>query len=256
MTETKPFYWHYFLFSLLFFVLTGCPSSESSGPQGAGESGQTDVKAVNAKQLKLDNTEITDADLKEICEKNPDLVELTLGGTKIQNLDESLAQLTKLKKIRVSNAEISTKALEVLAKIESLEDIDLSQTPIGVGNDLALLAGLPNLKRLNLYSTSISNRSLDALKEFKSAEKIVWLNIDKCLLTDGAISKLTPLKNLEWLHLGRTGLTDPGLEELAKLASLKEVSITNTNVTKEGVEKLKAALPGCKINENVDAPGE
>ena len=132
----------------------------------------------------------------------------------------------------------------------------MSQTGIGIGNDLALLASLPNLKRLNLYSTSISNRSLDALKDFASAEKITWFNIDKCLLTDGAIPKLAPLKNLEWLHLGRTELTDFGLDNLAKLSTLKEVSITNTNVTKEGVAKLQAVLSSCKINDNVDAPKE
>lgn len=268
MTKKTSFYWRhfgrYFLFSVIFSLFVGC--SDTSTPTAtpsptvfpetpkATESPAASKDGV--RQLKLDNTETSDADLKKICEENPKLAELTLGGTKVRDLDEALANLKELKKIRLSNTSLSSKALDVLAKIESLEDIDISQTSFGGPGELDRFATLPNLKRLNLYSTAISNASLNALKNFKSAEKLTWLNIDKCLLTDGALPKLAPLKNLEWLHLGRTELTDAGLVELAKLKTLKEVSVTNTKVTKEGVEKLKAALPDCKVNENVDAPKE
>lgn len=196
------------------------------------------------RQLRLDHTETADADLAEIAAKNPELRELTLGSTKIGDLDESLTKLGKLKKIRVSNSAISAKALEILAKMESLEDIDLSQSAV---DDIGRLARLPKLKRLNLYSTKVKDVSLDSLKNFRSAETLVWLNLDRCSVTDAAISKLEPLKNLEWLHLGRTALTDVGLEGLARLTSLKEVSITNTQVTSAGVENLRSALPNCVI---------
>ncbi|MDR3183599.1 MAG: hypothetical protein LBT89_11910 [Planctomycetaceae bacterium] len=207
------------------------------------------AEPIVIKQLKFDNTWTTDSDLVKIVANNPELVELTLGHTKITDAGLApLKKLTKLRKLRISNnTAITDKAAETLAEMPSLQDIDVSQTSFG-NKGLAQLRTLPNLKRLNLYTTAITDSGLDVFAEFKSAEKILWLNIDKCSITDAAAAKLAPLKNLQWIHFGRTELTDTGLEILSRYKTLKEVSVTNTKVTPAGVEKLQAALPECKVN--------
>lgn len=257
MTLQKSLGWTFLFFFVLFPIFWSCSSSKTileehvQEPATVQETGKTGN--VGVKQLKLDNTETTDADVKRICEENPDLVELTLGGTKVT--DDSLVHLTqlkKLKKLRLSRTAVSDAGMNALAKCESLEDIDLSQTKIG---DFGLweLRALPRLKRLNLYLTFVSDTGLDSFgeRDNRSAKKIVWLNLDKCPITDKGIPKLASLTNLEWTHLGGTGITDVGLEELTKFKQLKDVSVTKTETTLQGVEKLRAALPNCTVRDNI-----
>jgi len=213
---------------------------------------QTVEERAAIRALRLDKTETTDADLEKIATEYPNLVELTLSETNITDTGLApLVKLTKLRKVRISKTAITDEAAKVLAQIPSLEDIDVSQTDFG-DNGLKALQPLEKLKRLNLYTTEITDKGLAVLKDFKSRKTLIWLNIDRCSLTDEAISFLFPLENLEWLHLGRTRLTDTGLAELARVATLKEVSVTNTNVTVEGVKKFKSVLPECKVNENAE----
>lgn len=209
-----------------------------------------DPAAVRA--LRIDKTETTNADLETIALKYPNLVELTLSETKITDVGlVSLTKLTKLRKIRISKTAITDAAAEVLAQIPTLEDIDVSQTNFG-NKGLKALQPLAKLRRLNLYTTKITDKGLVVLMDFKSKKTLVWLNIDKCALTDDAIPFLFPLEKLEWLHLGRTRLTNAGLTALTKMRTLKEVSVTNTNVTLDGVKQFKSVLSECKVNENVE----
>jgi hypothetical protein len=232
----------------------GCAKTTENAPE-AIETGTANATVPQArtgqKSLKLDKTETKDSDLAKIVEDNPDLVELTLGETKIQNLDDSLKKLSKLKKIRVSNTELTSAGITLLSGLDTLEEVDVSQTNIG-DMDMMLLANLPRLKKLNLYTTKITDFGLSFLKGFKSLETLTWLNIDKNSLSDKAVEELLVLKHLEWLHLGRTKLTDKGLDTLANIKTLKEVSITNTGVSKVGVAKIQTALPNCKINANAE----
>lgn len=246
-------------FSLMIVLSSGCPQSASYRPaekSAAGSAGSccsSAQKSETVKQLKLDNTETDDAELTKICSENPELTELTLSGTKITDAGlENLLQLKKLKKLRLSKTAITDRGMSALAKCERIEDLDLSQTEIG---DFGVreLTALPRLKRLNLYLTKLTDSGLDAFKkgDHRSADKIVWLNLDKCPITDAGISKLSDLVNLEWLHLGGTALTDAGLGELAKLKSLKDVTVTKTEASLEEIQRLRQVLPDCTVRDNL-----
>jgi len=234
----------FFVAVLIAILFTGC------GPkQNAVDSPPVDTPPVAStiKQLKLDGTETDDAALEKICRENPELVELTLGGTKITDVGLAhLPLLAKLKKIRLSNTVITDAGMNALAKCERLEDIDVSQTKI---SDVAELRVLPRLKRLNLYLTLVTDSGLRAF--CKDGPKVEWLNIDKCPITDDCLASLASLSALAWLHLGGTAITDAGLEKLATLESLKMVNVTKTETTPKGIEKLRRARPDMKVTDNV-----
>ena len=210
-----------------------------------------DRSAVRA--LRLDKTDTTDADLEIIAANYPNLVELTLGGTKVTDAGlVHLLQLTKLRKIRLSNTVITDGGMEVLAKCEFLEDVDVSQTKIG---DFGVweMRALPRLKNLNLYLTLVTDAGLDSFRrgDHRSAAKIERLNLDKCPITDAGIPKLTSLTSLAWVHLGGTAITDAGLVDVAKLSSLKEAIVTKTETTLQGVEQLRKDRPDLNVRDNV-----
>jgi len=224
---------------------------ESSDNANSSPGIKPEVSSV--KQLKLDNTETDDAELAKICRENPELLELTLEGTKVTDAGlVHLPQLTKLKKIRLSKTAITDAGMKVLAKCERLEDVDVSQTKISDPGAWEL-AALPRLKRLNFYLTFVTDSGLDSFQtgKHRSAKTIEWLNLDKCPITDAGLPKLAALSSLAWLHLGGTAITDTGLVELAKLESLKEAIITKTETTLEGIEKLRKARPDMTLRDNI-----
>jgi endoglucanase len=203
--------------------------------------------------LRLDNTETNDADLEKIVRDNPELVELTLGGTKITDAGLAhLIQLKKLRKIRISKTAVTDAGMTDLAKCEYLEDVDVSQTKIG---DFGVweLRALPRVKNLNLYLTLVTDAGLDSFRrgEHRSAAKIERLNLDKCPITDAGIPKLASLTKLAWIHLGGTAMTDAGLAELKKLEPIKEAIVTKTETTQEGIEKLRRDRPDMTVRDNV-----
>jgi len=210
-----------------------------------------DRTAVRA--LRLDKTGTTDVDLETIAAEYPNLVELTLGETKVTDAGLiHLLPLKKLRKIRLSKTAITDSGMNALAKCEFLEDVDISQTKVG---DFGIweLRALPRLKNLNLYLTRVTDTGLDSFRvgEHRSAAKIERLNLDKCPITDAGIPKLASLTSLAWTHLGGTAITDTGLAELAKLSSLKEAIVTKTETTLQGVEQLRKDRPDLNVRDNV-----
>ena len=249
-------------------------TSAALRPRASGEGGWTEddltpsgkfirehIRSLNetgkfpapVRALRLDNTEVDDAELKKICYQNPELVELTLGGTQITDAGlVHLLQLKKLRKVRLARTTITDAGMNILAKNEFLEDVDLSQTKIG---DFGVweLRALPRLKNLNLYLTFVSDQGLDSFRrgDHRSAARIERLNLDKCPITDAGIPKLASLTSLAWLHLGGTALTDAGLDELEKLEPLKEVIVTKTETTLGGIEKLRRVRPDMNVRDNI-----
>ena len=236
----------FFVAILIAVLSTGCGSKQTFVDSPTVD---TPTEASAVKQLKLDDTETDDAALEKICRKNPELIELMLGGTKITDAGLThLPQLTKLKKIRLSNVRITDAGMVALAKCERLEHVDVSQTKIG-DDGVGELAALPRLKRLNLYLTLVTDTGLRSF--CKANPKIEWLNLDKCPITDDGLASLASLTALAWLHLGGTAITDTGLDTLAMLESLKTAIVTKTETTLEGIEKLRQTRPDMKVADNI-----
>ena len=202
---------------------------------------------------RIDNTETDNVQLAAICRRIPEVVELTLGNTKVTDAGlVLLAQMPKLRVLRLSKTAITDAGIHALAKCETLERLDVSQTKIG-SPGVEALKTLPRLRDLNLYLTLVTDTGLDSFQDagHRSAARIERLNLDKCPITDAGIPKLASLTNLSWLHLGGTAITDTSLIELAKFASLKEVIVTKTETTLAGVEKLRRERPDMTVRNNV-----
>jgi Leucine-rich repeat (LRR) protein len=201
--------------------------------------------------LKLDNTAVTDKELGEIVSGNLELVELTLGGTKITDAGlDHLVRLNKLRKIRLSNTAITDAAGEKLAKIPTLQDIDVSQTEFG-DTGFASLQPLLKLKSLNIYLTNVTDKGLEAIKDFGSLKVLTRLNLDLCPISNTGVRNILAAESLEWIHLGGTEITDAVTPEIIKFKKLKEIIVTKTDVTKSGAENLRKILPTCKIQDNI-----
>ena len=242
----------------LFCVCDGIVfGSQTNGDPTAGSRVRSDTANTAAappvRALRLDNTETDDEELKKICAQHPELVELTLGGTKVTDAGlNHLTQLPRLRVIRLSRTAITDEGMSILAKCETLESIDVSQTNIG-DKGVKALKTLPRLRILNLYMTFVTDKGLASFQdeEHRSAARIEQLNLDRAPITDEGISKLAALTNLAWLHLGATAITDTALVELAKFESLKETVVTRTETTVEGVEKLRRDRPDMTVRDNV-----
>ena len=207
---------------------------------------------TNTRAHRIDNTETDDVALAAISRRLPELVELTLGGTKVTDAGlVSLTQLPRFRVLRLSRTAITDAGMSILAKCETLESLDVSQTKIGSPGVWELKA-LPRLRILNLYMTLVADAGLASFQDadHRSATRIERLNLDRCPITDEGISKLASLTNLAWLHLGATAITDTSLAELAKFESLKEAIVTRTETTFEGVEKLRRERLDMTVRDN------
>ena len=261
---------HFYCIALILLLLAGCsqtkvpiaeleehadatPDVSATIPEESVPLNVAEELPAPLRALRLDNTEVDDAELERIIRQNPELVELTLGGTQVT--DEGLIHLTQLPRLRVlrlSRTAITDAGMSVLAKCETLESIDVSQTQVG-DQGVWELRALPRLRILNLFQTRVTDRGLASFQdaEHRSAARIERLNLDRCLITDDGIAKLASLPNLSWLHLGVTAITDTALAELAKFESLTEVIVTRTETTLEGVEQLRRARPNMNVRDNV-----
>ncbi|HEY1057040.1 MAG TPA: ribonuclease inhibitor, partial [Emticicia sp.] len=119
--------------------------------------------------------------------------------------------------LRLSDTQITDKALAEVAKLEKLTRLHLEQTKI-TDNGLGQLSTLKNLEYLNLIGTKIS---------------------------DAGIKQLASLKNLKKLYLWKTNVTLKGAEELKK--SLPDVKIDLGMSEQQIADFLKA-----KPNEGSD----
>ena len=129
---------------------------------------------------------------------------------------------------------------------ERVVGVELQGTEINDA-DIAQLSGLTNLKYLHLDGTAVTDAGLANLAALVNLDT---LSLDDTKVTDVGLAHMTKLANLEALSLEATEVTDAGLAQLRGLTKLRVVYVTGTSVTEKGIEELKAALPGCEI-ENI-----
>ena len=219
--------------------------SGKSGVCSVSDDGMVHVaKLGNLKLLAVDFLWISEDGIKSIVGlKN--LEELYMAETTIGNEAVLLfAQFPKLTKLRIARNQIDASGVADLAKLQHLQELDLSECAQLLDDATGPLAELKKLKKLNLWRLNISDAGIQPLKGLTALES---LNLDNTRLSDEGMAYLSGLTNLTFLHLGSTQITDAGLNSLAGLSKLEDLRVTRTAVTKDGVAALSKMLPNAKI---------
>ena len=163
---------------------------------------------------------------------------------------EILAELPNVVELDVQMAKLDDKAMRAIARMATLERLDIRQNVVGLGvKGLRAIFTLPNVRDF-ACSDGLARGGLDALLASDFATRLAGLNVFMADLTDRhgiAIAKAKSLANLERLELSVNRLTGKTLAAIAAsktLARIVELSFGHMHVRDE-VERLAkwAALP-------------
>ena len=120
-------------------------------------------------------------------DENNDVVDVSLGGTKITDVGLAhLEGLTKLKSLYLSKTEVT-------------------------GAGLVHLKGLTGLEKLSLFLTKVTDAGLVHLK---GLNKLETLFLSDTKVTDAGLEHLKGLTKLQELALGKTKVTAAGIKQL------------------------------------------
>ena len=187
--------------------------------------------------LNLDDSEVTDAGLKELAGLKG-LASLNLSSSSIYRHNKvtdvclkDLAPFEKLARLELAKTKVHNKGLKELAGLKGLAFLDLSGTKV-TDKGLTELAGLKSLAYLDLRDTKVSD---EGLIELAGLEQLTTLLVnpvtDDTLTALREINKLHALEYAEGekkkrprnaaevvsLSLKYLDVTDAGLQELAGL---------------------------------------
>jgi hypothetical protein len=145
--------------------------------------------------------------------------------------------------LNVDAGDFTDKTMTHLAQLSRLKRLGLTDTQV-TDAGLAHLEGLTNLEWLSLSGTQVSDAGMERLRGLGHLRS---LDLDYTQITDAGLAHLEGLTSLQQLQLIDTRVTDDGLEHLEGLVNLKELYLWHTQVTSEGAKKLREALPECRI---------
>ena len=200
-------------------------------------------------------TLVTDAGLASLVKLHPKLRRLNLGEarhitdkgfaslarlTQLEDLtvrharitDQGIAHLSRLRlsKLTLRFSGVTDAAMPVLAKMSTLEHLDLFGARKVTDTGVTQLAALRNLKTLNVGLTQgVTDRTMTELA------KLPLMSLD--LSSHGCIKSPHSMK-----------VTDEGLQTLASMPTLRRIVLNGCPaVTREGVRALRAAAPQRKV---------
>lgn len=165
-----------------------------------------------------------------------------------------IRRLSKLKHLKIRDAQIQGDDLLPLEKMPVLETLDLSHCQI---SDTAWrhLAAVPHLHTLRASYAFVND---SGAAQLAACRDLRHLNLTRATVTDRGAAELAKIAPLETLVLDGTRITDAGLAHLSRLENLQSLSICETSVTDQGLECLTASANMKKLEAertNVTAAG-
>ncbi|HEX8911083.1 MAG TPA: hypothetical protein VF796_01905 [Humisphaera sp.] len=178
---------------------------------------------TNLKQSSYRGSSIDDAGLALLCERFPNLQNLSLAHAKFTDAGApALAKLTKLKGLEVGSAKATPASLAHVAKLPALEYLQIGEGVEGPAG-VELIKGVPTLRRLTLTNAKP--------------------------MTDADLKVVAGMTQLESLELNNLELPDERLGQLKSLAHLKSLRLIRRPQAygAETQAKVKALLPGVAL---------
>ena len=112
--------------------------------------------------------------------------------------------------------------------------------------ELALLAPIAaQVVWVDLSRSQVTDGAADTLAKMTNLNR---LHLENTKVTDAALAKLSGLQKLEYLNLYGTKTTDGGIAPLAAAKALKKLFVWQTGVTQAGAKALEGKVPGLKVN--------
>ena len=176
-----------------------------------------------------------------LIDSNGDVIELDLHGVQLtQGEVHAIRSLNKLKKLNLSETNLSDELFGDNYELRSLVELDLSDTQIG-DKMLSHLGGFRQLKHANLDRTRISNAGFAHLEQYVETynlKHLDHLSIRGNRLADACLESLSKISDLKSLDISGTEVTNAGLKHLAELKNLKTVTAKATGMSMEGFRTL------------------
>ena len=188
---------------------------------GVSDAGMKSLSHLdNLTRLYLGATGITDDGLQHLLPLQR-LSELNVGATKITDAGmRHLQDFARLTDIWLHKTRITEKGLQEVAKLRQLTFLAIDHNPQINMESLKSLGRLDNLSGLQIGP--VTDQGLACIA---GLEKLKWLRLIACTVSDKEVTQLEKVKGLIWL----------GLEE-------------GSMITPTAMETLKKALPNCKID--------
>jgi hypothetical protein len=142
-----------------------------------------------------------------------------------------IAQLPRLREIRLAGTNVTTKSIEKLVRPD-LREIDLAETAVTDANVAALIK-LQDLMSLRLDKTGITDAALAT-----PGPALVELYLSKTKVTDAGLAILDATPKLEALGLGHTAVRDATIARIAKLSALRTLVLSGTRAEPESLVEL------------------
>ncbi|WP_425392933.1 leucine-rich repeat domain-containing protein [Ekhidna sp.] len=250
--------------------LTGLQSLSLKGSSLKSLSGLKTLQ--NLKLLNVDNTDISENDVRSLIQANPEVV-VIFKSNELKNWWDGLSgewkeafnlktidsfhlhQLIESEQVSVSNTQIQS--LEPLGPFINLKEVDFNQTlitdlsPLSQHTDLTsitctngplkMLEGIKGLK--NLKQLNISNTAVDDIRPIENMKSIEWLDCSGTSIKN--FKGIDELKNLKYLNVSNTRVWK--LLRIYGLTKLEKLICYNTRLSQDEVDDFKIAFSECEV---------
>ena len=90
----------------------------------------------------------------------------------------------------------------------------------------------------NITHVDVNNTSIQDLSPLRHLNRLIYLNVEGCPVTDAGIASLEHTPELLYLDFTKTKLTDRGLRVLQHLPKLRSLRLSSTQLTDAGLAHL------------------
>lgn len=162
-----------------------------------------------------------------------DLREIDLSRSWVTDADlRRLAGETSLVSLKLAQTHVSDGALEIVASLPALRELDLFFCEHITDAGASLLRGASRLERLNVRGTKISDSGVKFLTELQNLEV---LDVGITEISDASVGLLEALPNLRMLAIGGNKIGEPGIASLRSLRDLRHLDLSGAQVTDSGI---------------------
>lgn len=214
------------------------------------ESSTGEVTGLSLHGLQKNSASAWSDELSDLLGQVPGLKSLTLTDFEFSDASQQLMFLTKLSQLEsldLRKTNVDDAALEHLSQLNTLRVLKLEYNQQLTDKALEHVAGLTQLSELDLAFVPVTDQSIESLTQLKSLTKLYLYGT---LISDEGLRRLPDLPELEVLYVGRdegAEITDASLEILTARQSLKTLGIPGTRFSPEGIQKLRDELPNCTL---------